>query len=154
FGDRVRPEQRRAGADGGVVMRRAILALVCAGAIGAPFIHAAAPASVVDAAMSGNRDAVKTLLQGGADVNSALADGMTALHYAATRNDADLAKMLLFAGANAKATTRLGGYTPLLLASKSGNTAVMDVLLTGGPGKDVGEIANSATVNGTTALMF
>lgn len=114
-------------------------------------MNADGPASVVDAAMTGNRDAVKTLLQNGADVNTALGDGMTALHYAATRNDADLAKLLLVAGANIKATTRMGGYTPVLLAAKGGNAAVLDVLLSSGNGAD---LANTATVNGTTALMF
>jgi uncharacterized protein len=114
-------------------------------------LGAAGPASVVDAAMTGNRDAVKTLLQNGADVNTALADGMTALHYAAAKNDTDLAKMLISAGANLKATTRLGGYTPVLIAAKGGNAAVLDTLLASGP---AAEFANSATVNGTTALMF
>jgi len=101
--------------------------------------------------MTGNRDAVKALLQNGADVNTALGDGMTALHYAATKNDADLAKMLLAAGANVKASTRLGGYTPVLLAAKGGHAAVLDVLLAL---PQAGDLANSATVNGTTALMF
>jgi ankyrin repeat protein len=112
---------------------------------------AGSSSTVVDAAMAGNREAVRTLLQNGADVNTALADGMTALHYAAIKNDADLARMLLFAGANPKATTRLGGYTPLLMASRGGNAAVMEVLLSAGPGTDA---ANGTTVNGTTALML
>ena len=111
-------------------------------------VRSAGPASVVDAAMTGNRDAVRTLLQSGADVNTALGDGMTALHYAALKNDAELARMLLVAGANPKATTRLGGYTPMLLASRAGNADVMAALAAGGA--DV----NGATVNGTTALML
>jgi ankyrin repeat protein len=132
-------------------MRKALLIVTCAIGLSVPYIHAAVPATVVDAAMTGNRDVVKTLLQNGADVNTALADGMTALHYAAAKNDPELAKMLLVAGANVKATTRLGGYTPLLLAAKGGNAAVLDVLLAAGRPD---ELANAATVNGTTALMF
>jgi len=111
-------------------------------------LGAASSTPVVDAAMNGNREAMRTLLQGGADVNTAMADGMTALHYAALKNDAELTTMLLVAGANLKATTRVGGYTPLLLASRSGNAAAIQALLEGGADP------NSATVNGTTALMF
>src|SRR5262252_8013818 len=102
-------------------MRRFLVLVIGVGALSASLMHAAGPPTVVDAAMAGNRDAVRTLLQAGADVNTALGDGMTALHYAATRNDAELARLLIVAGANVKATTRLGGYTPLLLASRAGH---------------------------------
>ena len=114
----------------------------------AAMLHAAASAPVADAAMDGNRDAVKALLKQAADVNAAQGDGMTALHWAAMKNDADLVQTLLYAGANAKATTRIGAYTPLLLAAKSGNAEVIDPLVKAGA--DV----NAATSNGTTALMF
>ena len=132
-------------------MRKTLLTITCLSALAAPFLRAAGPASVADAAMAGNRDAVKALLQSGADVNTAQADGMTALHYAAMKNDGELAKMLLAAGANVKAATRLGGYTPVLLAARSGNAAALEVLLTSAPSR---ELANSATSNGTTALML
>jgi ankyrin repeat protein len=130
------------------MLRKILVTASCVGALGLGFVHAAGPSSVVDAAMAGNRDAVKALLQGGADVNTALGDGMTALHYAALKNDADLAKILLVAGASVKSTTRLGGYTPLLLAARTGNAGVMAPLL------EAGADVNSATVNGTTALML
>ena len=68
--------------------------------------------------MQGNRDAVRALLKQAADVNAAQGDGMTALHWAAMKDDADLAQTLLFAGANVRATTRIGAYTPLILAAK------------------------------------
>jgi ankyrin repeat protein len=64
------------------------------------------------------------------------------------KNDADLAQMLLYAGANVRATTRIGAYTPLLLAAKNGGAEVMGPLLKAGA--DV----NAATSNGTTPLMF
>ena len=81
-----------------------------------------APRPVADAAMRGDAR-VRTLLKQGADVNAAQGDGMTALHWAARNGDAELAQMLLYAGANVKATTRLGGYTPLLMASRAGHAA-------------------------------
>src|SRR5713226_1149836 len=105
------------------MLRRTFTNALCVSAIGAlwlsSLIQAAPPmGALVEAAMQGNRDTVRVLLKEGADVNSAQGDGMTALHWAAVKNDVELAKMLLFAGANVKATTRLGGYTPLLMASK------------------------------------
>jgi len=111
-------------------------------------LHAAAGAPVADAAMEGDRDAVKALLKQAADVNAAQGDGMTALHWAAMKNDADLAQTLLYAGANVKATTRIGAYTPLLLAAKNGSADVLEPLLKAGA--DV----EAATSNGTTPLMF
>src|SRR5215212_381328 len=113
-------------------------------------IHAApAPTAVVEAAMQGNRDAVRMLLKDGADVNTTQADGMTALHWAAQKSDVELAKMLLYAGANVKATTRIGGYTPLLMAAKNGDTPMIDVLLS-----NINADPNGATSNGTTPLML
>ncbi len=126
-----------------VIAAGSIAALVCSA-----LIYAAGPSSVVDAAMQGNKDAVRALLKDGADVNTALGDGMTALHYAAIRHDVELAKMLLYAGANVKATTRIGGYSPLLVAARDGDVAMIGTLLDGGAD------ANASTTNGTTALMF
>jgi ankyrin repeat protein len=70
------------------------------------FLYGAAAAPVADAAMQGDRDAVRALLKQAADVNGAQGDGMTALHWAAMKNDADLASTLLYAGANVRAKTR------------------------------------------------
>ena len=87
---------------------------------------------VADAAMRGDVAQVRTLLRGGADVNAAQGDGMTALHWAAENGSAELAEMLLYASANAAAVTRLGDYTPLHLAGKTGSASVVQVLLGGG----------------------
>src|SRR3981081_86647 len=81
------------------------------------WLSAAPAAPVADAAMQGDRDAVKALLKHAADVNGAQGDGMTALHWAAMKNDAELAEMLLYAGANVRAKTRIGDYTPLVVAA-------------------------------------
>src|SRR4051812_32821013 len=90
---------------------------------------APSPSSVADAAMKGDRDAVRTLLKQGADVSAAKGDGMTALHFAAERGDAAMTEMLVYAGANVSAVTRIGQYTPLHIASRSGNAAVVEALL-------------------------
>jgi len=136
-------------------MRRTVINICMLGALAAlplsGMIFAAAPlgaSAVVEAAMNGNRDAVRALLKDGADVNTAQADGMTALHWAAQKGDVELAKLLLYASANVRATTRIGGYTPLLIASRNGDAPMIDALLAGGADP------NNATANGTTALML
>jgi len=112
-------------------------------------VNAAPGASLLaDAAMKGDADTVRTLLKQAVDVNAAQGDGMTALHWAAMKNDAELAQMLLYAGANVRATTRIGGYTPLILAAREGYSAVMERLLKSGAD------ANGKTMNGATALML
>jgi uncharacterized protein len=103
---------------------------------------------VADAAMRAEWTAVRALLEKGADVNAAQGDGMTALHWAARQGEVATAAMLLHAGANVRATTRLGGYTPLLLASQMGHAPVIDLLV------KAGADAKSASANGATALML
>ena len=46
-------------------------------------------APVADAAMRGDTAQVRALIKQGADVNASQGDGMTALHWAASRGDAD-----------------------------------------------------------------
>ena len=109
-------------------------------------LNAAAPASLIDAAMQGNKEAVRAMLKQGADVNSAQGDGMTALHWAVQKGDIEVAQTLLYAGANVKAATRIGGYTPLLIASKNGNAEMIETLVAAGADP------NATTANGATPL--
>lgn len=89
-------------------------------------------------AMQGDRDAVRTLLKQKVDVNIAQGDGMTALHWAAHRNDVEMAKALLAAGASVKAVTRIEELTPLALACTNGNAPMVDLLLKAGAGANEG----------------
>lgn len=109
---------------------------------------AGASTSVLDAVASKDKAALRALLKNGADVNAALGDGLTAIHQVAIDGDTELAQLLIYAGANLKATTRLGGYTPLLLAARNGDAAMIETLLKGGADP------NQATTNGTSPLMF
>ena len=83
-------------------MRRLTAGLL-AGAFGAlAFTVAlgAAAGTVPEAAMTGDVATVKSLLKSGADVNAALGDGVTGLHWAARQGHEELATTLIVAGSN------------------------------------------------------
>ena len=111
-------------------------------------VQVAANSTVADAAKAGDIAAVKAMLTNGGDVNAAHGDGMTALHWAASNGDAALTQMLLSAGANLRATTRLGGITALHIASQGGHANVVAALIAAGAD------ANTATSTGATAVML
>ena len=91
-----------------------------------------APASdLADAAMHGNKAAVRGLLQQKANANAPQQDGTTALHWAVRADDLETAKLLIAAGANVKAANREGA-TPLLLAATNGNAAMLEILIKAG----------------------
>jgi hypothetical protein len=131
----------------GLLIAGLVLASLCGGN---PFfgVAYASGADVADAAKARDAVTVKALLKQGADVNAAQGDGMTALHWAAVNGDAALAQMLLSAGANIRATTRLGGITALHMASQAGHAQVVAALIA------AGAQTNGLTATGATALML
>ncbi|MEP7353392.1 MAG: ankyrin repeat domain-containing protein [Acidobacteriota bacterium] len=107
---------------------------------------AAEKSDVADAAMRGDKAAIRTLIAQKADINAAQADGATALHWAVFKSDKELVDLLLKSGANPKAANR-DGSTPLWLACVNGDGAILSSLL------NAGADANETLPLGRTPLM-
>jgi ankyrin repeat protein len=102
---------------------------------------------IVQAAINDDASTVRALIQQKADVNTPIADGTTALHWAVRANDLALVDTLLAAGANVKSQDRYG-LTPVSLACSNANAVILKRLL------DAGADPNSPDPQGTTALMI
>ncbi|HEV3215371.1 MAG TPA: ankyrin repeat domain-containing protein [Vicinamibacterales bacterium] len=102
--------------------------------------------SLVDAAKNGDKAELRALLQKKADVNAAQADGTTALHWAAYKDDVESADLLIHAGAKVNASNDLG-VTPLWTAAQNGSEAMVACLLAAGANP------NAALLAGETAVM-
>ena len=102
---------------------------------------------VADAAMKGDKAALRSLLEQKADVNAPQTDGATAIQWAAYRDDLEMAGLLIRAGANVKLANREGA-TALYLASIHGNPAMIDKLL------NAGADPNERGPEGETPLML
>ena len=98
------------------------------------------------AAMSGDKAAVRALVEQKADVNAPLADGTTALHWAVRAGDLETVDLLIRGGASVKSADRYG-LTPLSIACSNADAAMVRKLL------DAGADVNSADPNGETVLM-
>jgi ankyrin repeat protein len=121
-----------------------VLALTC---LAPPSARATDTQALVDAAKQGNREAVRTLVQRGADVNSTSADGTTALHWAAHNGDGELVSALVRAKANVNVNNRYG-IAPIWLAATNGHADVVETLLRAGA-----KAETSRGDSGETALM-
>ncbi len=105
-------------------------------------------APVADAAQTGDVDQVRTLLREGEDVNASQGDGMTALHWAAYQGNLEMIEVLVYAGSNLEAVTRVADYTPLMVAARTGHGDAAVLLL------DAGANPDATTSTGVTALHF
>lgn len=92
-----------------------------------------------------NKDAVKKLLDRGADVNGQDNDGDAALHGVAKSGNMEILNMLLEKGANPNLKNKLGG-TPLMWAAVFGNEDAAQRLLARGADRSLKD------VDGMTAL--
>lgn len=107
--------------------------------------EAATPA-VAAAARARNWASVRALVAQKVDVNAPEPDGATALHWAASADDADIARLLVGAGAHPDVANDYG-ITPLSLAAARGSAGLIEVLLKAGAN------ANLAPPNGEFPLM-
>src|SRR5258705_6288029 len=95
------------------VLAAALVALVSASAA------AAVKSQVADAAMKGDKAALRSLVAQKADVNAPQVDGATALHWAVYRDDGEAADLVIKAGATIDVKNRVG-VTPLAMAALFG----------------------------------
>ena len=105
-----------------------------------------ARSSLIDAVKNGDQFALRSLLQKKVEVNATEADGSTALHWAAYRDDLEDADLLLRAGAKVNAATDLG-VTAVWLASQNGSATMVRRLL------EAGANPNLALLSGETPVM-
>jgi uncharacterized protein len=108
-------------------------------------------------AYTGHADAVKLLIDRGADVNARQIRGQTALMWAAAEGHAEVVKLLLARGADpavaSAASTKperrpAGGMTALLFASRQGKLEAARALVAGGA--DVNQVG----ADGTSPLLI
>ncbi|MFT6618873.1 MAG: ankyrin repeat protein [Limisphaerales bacterium] len=103
-------------------------------------------AALADAVEARDSTRVAKFLADRPKVNAPQVDGMSALHWAAYHDDANLGQRLLKLGANASAKNRYG-ITPLYLACVNGNADLVGALL------ESGADSNAKIDGGETALM-
>ncbi len=120
---------------------------------------AATETTLIDAAKAGDRDAIRQLLDESTDVNAAMPDGTTALHWAALHDDVELASRLLQSGAKPDAANDYA-VTPLYLACPNRSAAMIKALLQAGADANIellsGEsvLMNCARTGATEAIML
>jgi ankyrin len=107
---------------------------------------AATDPSLADAIQKGDNAAVRRLLQTHPDVNASQPDGSTPLLLAVDHNNAEVAELLIRAGANVRLANEYGA-TALSVASANGNIAIIKMLL------DAKADPDAPLLSGETPLM-
>jgi hypothetical protein len=102
---------------------------------------------LLQAAVSGNIDEVRRMIEAGADVNARAEQGVTALMLAAYGGYTRVARLLIEAGADLDLLAN-NGCTALMWAALSGRSEVARVLIDAGANVDVSQN------DGVTALML
>jgi ankyrin repeat protein len=101
---------------------------------------------LIEAVKTGDRPAIRRLLDRRVDVKEPETDGTTALHWAVRADDRETVALLLGKGAKPEAANRYG-VTPLQLAATNGSAAMARILL------DAGARPDTANPEGETVLM-
>jgi ankyrin repeat protein len=130
-----------------MIQRRTLCALLLVSLCGIAAGFAATRSEIGDAAMRGDRAAIRALLAQKVDVNAPQVDGATALHWAVYREDIETTELLLRSGAKPDVKNR-EGITPLSMAALYGNVALIDALLRAGAD------AKQRGASGETPLML
>ena len=91
---------------------------------------------LAQAAQAQDKAAVRSLVAQKVGLNSRQPDGTTALHWAAHWDDAEMAAMLIQAGADVNAANEAGA-SPLWLASSNGSSEMVEKLLKAGANPNV-----------------
>ena len=88
--------------------------------------------ALAQACFFGDQKEIQSLIDAGVDVNSRDADGMTGLHWVASRGGLAAAEALVAAGADVNAATTKEEWTPLHWAARAGREDIARVLLMSG----------------------
>ena len=129
-----------------VVLLSVVNLVAASGALGAT----SDDLQLVEAVKSRDGETVRAVLDQQVDVNTAQADGATALHWAAYWNDLETADLLIFADAEVNAANEYG-VTPLSLACANRNDAMVERLLSAGADPNAPLVATGETVLMTCA---
>ena len=108
----------------------------------------------MNACFRGDVEAIRALLEKGADINGVAEDGMTGLMLAASRGDLDTVKFLLAAGADIHLRLKDPCCTALDFAAMHGYTKILEEIIAAGADTNEGNSAlHTAVMAGQSAAV-